>query len=1053
MNAPQHGVEAPGPSAAARFFFLRPLFALLFVAACILVGLVAVLNIVRESVPDLALAQATVTTSWPGADPATIEKEITNRLEKKLKTLKGLKRLRSASFNSFSVVAVEFRAEAQLGEAMQLLREKVADALPDLPRQAERPVIEQVSVNDTPILTVALGGELPDQALSRGARLVQKTLERVPGIRKVDASGLRDEVVLVQLLQERLLALQLSPEQVVEKIQDANLDLPWDTIETPDFSGEVRFYGRFRELADLAALPVARTASGRVVRLAEVAQVRRDLKRETSQVRVSFSGGGFRPAVDVAVQKAPGADTLAVIEAVKTELARLSGSLEWPHGLEYRITSDQSVIIRDKIGEVVSNGWQAMLCVFVVLFFMLSWREAIIAGLSIPLTFLGALGVIYFLGFTLNELVIIGMVLALGLLVDVFILMMEGLHEGVFVDRLSFEGAALRTVRTYAMPAFIGQLTTILALAPLFGIGGVDGKFIRVIPVAAITCLVMSFLIALLVDIPLARGFFGRGQRAPGKTRVDRITERASEALARWSLRAGLRNKGTSLGVSLAALLLFVLSLGAASRLPSLLYPKTDGRNLGITVELAPDATLQEARVAAEALGEILRPKPYLESVVAFAGKKSPLSRNSIGEALTPEEDKYLVGFSAVFTPLEQRERPAWAYLPELRRELEQGLRAFPGSLLVLTPELGGSTTEDPLQVEIVGDDLDVLRGIALQVQEALARVPGATDVRDTLGPARPDVKILPNREALDFHGIGHQSLARQIRLAMADEKVGTFPREGVLDDMDIRVGTAWAGRQGAPGGPTELEELVLLRAFRPDGRTVAFWPLVEEVVDRAPLAITHAEGLRSHGAGQDLGPHGGQILGDLEPELQRLQEGWPHDVRYRFRGEAEAQAETYGSAGLMLGVAMFLVFAALALQFGSFSQPLIIMFSVPCALIGTFGGFYALGMPFSFPAMIGVISLVGIVVNDAIVMIETMNLRLRGGEGVREAAAHGAAQRLRPIVSTTVTTVAGLVPLALSSPMWAPLCLAIIFGLLAATGIALLVVPCLFLLLTRAPA
>ncbi len=1037
-------------SRAARFFFLRPVFAVLFVAACILGGLLAAKNIVKESMPDLAMAQATVCTNWPGADPETIEKEVTNRLEKKLKTLKGLKRLRSASFNSFSVVAVEFRAEVNLVEAMQLLREKVADALPDLPRQAERPVIEEVSVNDTPILTVALRGELSALAMSRGARLVQKALERIPGVKKVDTAGLREEVVLVQLLQERLLALQISPEQVVEKIRDANLDMPWDTIETADFSGEVRFFGRFRDLADLAALPVARTASGRTVRLAEVAQVRRDLKRETSRVQVSLDGSAFHPAVDLAVLKAPGADTLAVIERVKAELEQLSRSVDWPWGLEYRITSDQSVIIWEKILEVVNNGWQAMLCVFVVLFFMLSWREALVAGLSIPLTFIGALGVIYFLGFTLNELVIIGMVLALGLLVDVFILMMEGMHEGVFMDRLSFEQSALRTVKIYGMPAFVGQLTTILALVPLFGIGGVDGKFIRVIPVAAITCLVMSFLIALLVDIPLSRGLFRGMKSAPGKTMIDRATEKAVAALARWSLAALVRNRWTAVGVSLATLLLFALSLVAASRLPSLLYPKTDGRNLGVTVELAPDTILEEARGVADKIGEVLRHKDYLESVVAFAGKKSPLARNSIGEALTPEEDKYLVGFSAVFTPLAEREQPAWAYLPALRQELEQALRFFPGSLLVLTPELGGSTTEDPVQVEIVGDDMDALRRISLQVQDALARVPGATDVRDNLGPARPDVKFLPDREAMDFHGIGHQSLARQIRLAMVDEKAGSFPREGVLDDMDIRVGTAWAGRKGAPGGPTELEDLVLLRAFRDDGRTVAFWPLLKPVVDRAPLAITHSEGKRSVTVmAKNSGRTVGEILGELQPGLEAMKAAWPLDVRYSFRGEVEAAATTYESAAAMLAVAIFLVFAALALQFGSFTQPLIIIFSMPFALIGTFGGFYALQMPFSFPAMIGVIALVGIVVNDAIVMVETMNRRREEGQSVREAAANGGAQRLRPILSTTITTVVGLTPLAWSSPMWSPLCLAIIFGLLAATLVSLLVVPCLYLVLT----
>lgn len=1050
-STPDTPPDVANASPLARFFFIRPIFAVLLTFMMVVAGLMAYISIVKEAAPDLAIPQATVQTEWPGADPETIEKQITNEIEKKIKSLRGLKRIRSASFNSLSVIAVEFRSDADLNQSMQLLREKVRDAEPDLPRDAQKPKIEQVSVDDTPILTISLFGHIDMAILARSAKYLQDKLEKVTGVKKVDIGGERKEVVRVQLNPGRIVSLGVSPTTVRDKIVSANLDMPWDELENDEMGATLRLFGRFRDLKDLEDLPIARLNSGRVVRLKEIATVRRDLAREKVRVALSWTGSEFQRSVDLSVLKVPGVDTLKTIEGIKAILAAESRKPDLPYGIEYRITSDQSDFIWEKLRAVFNNGWQAMLCVFVVLFFMLSWREALIAGLSIPVTFLGALLLVYALGYSLNELVIIGMVIALGLLVDVFILMMEGMHEGIFEKGYTFAQAALRTVRMYALPAFSGQATTILAMVPLFGIGGIDGKFIRIIPVTAICCLALSYVLALFVDVPLSRAVFSNVKKGIKKTRVDRLTEAITHHLSGWSLRTTVKNRWTALGVTSLAFLLFVLSLMGSGLLPSLLYPKADGRNLGITVELPPGTTLATSQKAADALGNILRHKPYLESVVKFVGQKSPLSRNSIGESLTPYEDSQYVGFSCIFTELEKREKMAFENLEDLREDLETALKPYPGSLLVMTPQTGGSTTEDPIQVEITGEDMDMLRQTSLEVQEALRSIPGASDIRDNLGPSQVDMKLKPNREALDFYDINQEDLAYQVRFAMTDEKIGKFPMPGTADDLDIRLGMAWPSRDGKPGGPTTLEELSMIRPFRPDGRTVSGLAVVDPIVGQAPICITHKGGQRAVTVlAKTENRTVTDILNDLAPLLKALKANWPAGTDYHFGGEAEASAETYASAAKMFLVAIFLVFALLAIQFGSFSQPFIIMITLPLAMIGTFGGFFLAWIPFSFPAMVGIISLVGIVVNDAIVMIETMNMHRQNGRSIRESAARGAADRLRPIVSTTVTTVVGLIPLSLSNPMWMPLCNAIIFGLISATFISQLVVPCLYLLLTR---
>ena len=1053
--APEYDIpEVASAGWAERFFILQPVVGLLLTVLIVAAGCMAYQGLVKESLPDLAIPQATVSTWWPGADPQTIEQEVTEELERELSGLRGLKRLRSASFGSYSLIAVEFVAEADLTDSMQRLRAKISDAEAQLPTGVETPTVTQVSVDDMPILSFALVGDVNTAILSRTAEDLEDRLERVPGINEVKIAGLRQEIVRIQLAPTRLAALGLSPTRVRDRIQQANLDMPWGEIESDELGATTRLYGRFRSVEDLRDLPVARldAGSGRVVRLGEVAEVRRDLEQESTRAALSHDGKPFRPAIEMSLTKVPAADTLQAIAAAKAELAAAVAGDDWPAALDTYILNDQSEQIWESLLRVFNNGWQAMIGVFLVLLVMLTWREALIAGLSIPLTFLGALAVLWLIGYTLNEMVLIGMVLALGLLVDVFILMMEGMHEGIYVARLSFPQAALWTVRRFALPAFAGQMTTILALSPLIAVSGTSGKFIRILPITTISCLVMSFVVALAIDVPLSRYILPR-KGSDRKTLADRVTLRLSAWLAALTARTTARNRWLAAAAVALSFALFGVAAFAFSRLPTQLYEQRDGRTLGVTVELAAGTTLDASQRCADLVGDLLQGEDYLKSVVKLTGKKSPLVQGSLGEALAPSQADYLVGFSCRFVPPERRDRAAFEYLDDLRAEVGAAVdRRFPGAQVQLSADTGQPTSADPVQIEVVGADMDVLRRLSKQVQNGLREIPGAVDVRDNLGNVQVDVRLKPKREALDFHGIGYADLAAQVRFAMGDQEIGQFAVGGTAEDLDIRMGTAWPSRGGDLGGPTRMEELVAVRAFKPDGTTVPVMAVVEPIVGTAPISITRQDGRRAIAVSSkvqgDRLPS--QILADFTPVLDRMQDQWPSGYEYRFGGEAEEAAEAFGSAGSALVVAMFLVFALLVLLFGSFAQPFIIVCTIPLALIGTFLGFWTLGMSFSFLAMIGVISLIGIVVNDAIVMVETMNDHLRRGHDVRTAATQGSADRLRPVLCTSITTIIGLVPLALSDPMWQPLCAAIIFGLVASTVLSLLVIPSLYLLLTR---
>ncbi len=1033
-----------------KFFFIKTNFSVLSLFLFVVGGLIAYDAMIKESTPDLEIPQAIVATAWWGASPELIEKEVTARIEQKIKSLKGLKLTRSGSQKSFSLISVEFLADADMQESMQLLTAKVAEAASEFPSGVEKSTIEKIAVSDIPIMTLAIYGDKNDEILNQTAFNVKNRLMRIPGMRKVEIIGARETVVQVMLRPERLGDLGISPTLVRERIQAANLDTPWGTFENKNFKADFKLSGRFDNLDDLKNLPVIRLGQGRIVRLGEIANIKKGLSQELTQAHNSQGGEAFKKSISFALYKIPGRDTIHLSKVALAELAAIQQSPSWPSWIHCQIASDESKQIKNNLSMVFNNAWQAMLAVFLVLMFLLTWREALVACLAIPVTFLGAVLILWGLGHTINEMVIVGMILALGLLVDDFILMMEGMHEAIYIKKLAFYEALKDTLSNFAVPSLSGSLTTIFVFLPLMAIGGLDGKFIRIIPLTTAICLVLSYLVSIFIALPLSGVVLKQVRTTSTPARIDLLTEKLSKKLYNWLMNNAVGSKKKA-GIWFAGILtMFVLTLIAVSLLPSQMYPKADGTNLGITVELPPSTRFEDSKKVANQLWEILREKPYFQSVTKYAGKKSPFAVDSISEMFGETMAPYLVGFSALFVPKNAREKLAFEYVEPLRQELEASLKTVPGAILIFTPQTGGSTSDDPVQVELYGNDMEVLRQISREVQNTLAKTPGATDVRNNLGAARNDVQFIPRRETLDFYEISQLELASQMRLAMLEEKVGKFKVKGIKDDLDILLGMAWPSRNGEFGTPTQWEELASIDIYNSQQKRIPLPALVDSKIDTAPLTILHKNKFRMVTVmAKTQGRTAVEIINQIRPALDTLQRSWPSGYRYHFAGEAESTQEISGSSGKAFVGGLFLVFATLVLLFGSYKQPFIIMFSVPFALIGTFGGFFLAWIPLSFPAMIGIIALVGIVVNDSIVMVETMNLHRNKGLSTPEAAARGGSDRLRPIISTTVTTIVGLVPLALSSPMWMPLCNAIIFGLLAATIISLILVPCLYLLLT----
>lgn len=1044
MSAPADD-DASGPF---RFFFTDFTFGSLLGILLVAGGLMAYQLMVKEANPDLAIPTVLVNTSWTGASPELVEQQVTTVLENELKTVPAVKTITSQSRTGQSSITVEFDADAPMEPSVQALRTKVASAAPRLPGEADAPIVEHISTSDVPVMTYVLFGQVSDAVLGNTAHDVKEHLEKLSAVRKVEIAGAREEEVRIIVNPLSLNAFDLSLTDLRQRIVEASSDTPVGALEGGPLAGDVTLAGRFADLDVLRSLPVKRLADGAsVVRLSDVAEIRRGLAPANSKTFVSFAGDTFASGVTLQVFQTPGADTLRSTDAMKAAIA----AFPFPAGIDTRITSDQSVIVSEKLSEVFVNGVQAVIAVVLVLVVMLSWREAAIAGLAVPITFLGALVALFAMGMTMNTIVIVGMVLALGLLVDVFILVMEGMHQGMKSRGLSFAGAARYTVKTFAAPAFAGQITTILALAPLLFLDGVSGKFIRLVPLTAIICLVISYLIAFLWAIPASRMLLDRKRkRPPAEAKpgpVDRAIGATGQALYGFLMRFSLRNRRLAAIWVALAVGLVAISLLFASRLGMIMYPPEDGRDIGITVALAPGTPLDETEAFGRRLADAIKNESYLDSVTLYIGQRSPYAgATSLGSIPGP----HVIGLSLKLTPLEARNgRFGFTYADDLRQALDPLVMATPGARMAIGADTGGPSSDGgAMVVKLTGTDLLGLKRTADNIKIALWQVPGAVEISDDMGDSRYKLDALPNRDAMSFFGVSLSGLARELSLAMSVTKIADFRAPGDAEDVPVRMGVAWPGNEGDAGAPRTPEDLANLRIRAGDGSAVSIASLVFPVPGSVPPVIRHENGertvtVRAVFAGDGLS----QAYATAWPEIGKIVQA-ADGVQLSLGGSAAEQQETASRMLQLFVLTFFLMFATLVLLFNSYRLPVIILVAVPFALIGTFTGFFVIGMPISFPAMVGIVSLLGIVVNVTIVMVETMMEHVRDGKSLAEAAAHGAADRLRPIVSTGMTTIAGLVLLSFASPMWQPLCYAIIFGLVAATIISAFVVPCLFLLL-----
>lgn len=1004
----------------------------LLIAAILLFGLVSIMQMPKESSPEVDIPVAVISTSLPGATAQNVEELVTNPIENQIQGISTIDALTSTSATGFSQIVVEFSPGSDTDDSVTDLQDRVERASSELPSDAGSPTVQKISFSDLPILSLSVSGDYDTAELKRYAEVIEREAESVGSVSRANVIGAPVPVVEVRLNSDRLAQFSITPSAVISAMQQANSEIPIGSITTGGGEYNLRFAGRLTTAGDIQQVPVT-TAGGRVVLVEDIATVSNTYERQSVLARLSTDGAPVQSAVSVQIFKLSGeGDILSITDEINSRIDALIGN-ELPGDLVIERTQDSAELIRTDLANLISSGAVTMVIIFFSLLAFLGWREAVLATLAIPTTFLSGFIVLNYLGLTINFLTLFSLILALGILVDAAIVVTEGISARLAAGDKPLE-AARNTIDEFAAPLTAGTLTTVFAFFPMLLAGGIIGEFIKSIPITVTVVLVAALFIALGIITTLASRFFA----ANGESRQPMTRDYIDRAYHWYSnyIDGLLKNAKRSKRFLITIIVLFVLAISAPfTALVSLeLFPPADMDTVTVGVELPAGTPLEETSRNVEALEEYLQESPYVASFATTVG-----SAANPGSVTTGTNSGNEAGI--IINLKEDREMTSTLLIPMLERDLNE----LTAATVSISQESAGPPQGSPVQVTLTGSSLTDLDAAAVEIASRLEEIEGTRNVDSGVSDVASDFVLDVNTSQAQRYGVTAQQAALLVRSAVSGLEGPVLKADG--EETQVRVLYSIAREQTSAGAAkidvTEIESLVVQT---PQGG-VPLSAFADVSLERGQSSIAHEDTERVITVSADVAE--GASAPAVTTQISRLYNDGeldlPDGVTLSFGGEAEDIQESFTDLFLSMIIGILLIFALLVWQFSSFRTPLIMLSTIPLAFIGVLGGLAITAQPLSFPAFIGVVALAGIVVNNAIILIDRIiRNRLEGTE--QTAAIQQAAEsRLQPILLTTITTVGGMIPLVFADPSWAPLAYAVIFGLLFSTVLTLVVVPLLY--------
>lgn len=1022
------------------FFIDNYKFTVLLIAAFLLGGFISMLQMTKESQPEIIVPVGVVRTIFPGASAEDVETLVTDVIEDKLASLDDVKKMTSASARGVSNITVEFFANTDVDEKIRDLKDQVDVAALDLPSRVEDPVVQQISFDDEPFFIVGMSGPFDVAQLGNYAETWKDEMESIPGVSSVQIFGDREREMQVIVDKVKLDQFGLSLQEITQAIQTANSDIPVGEIETAGAMYSVRFDGQLKTKEDIEQVPI-RALAEEVILISDIATVIDGYAEQAVIVRLSESGNPVQSAVSLRVFKQSGGDIIRLTDEMNKRSAVLMEEA-FPKELNIITTLDTAVYIQKDLSSLGRNGLGTVIIVSLLLALFLGWREASMAALSIPLTFLMTFLGLASIGYTINFMTLFSLILSLGILVDSTIVINEHLNKQV-QSGLAPLAAAKKSIRELQYPLIAGVLTTVFAFLPMLLASGIMGQFIKTIPVT-VTIVLLSSLFAALAIIPSMtvlllrhrlkkKGLAGAEQKNRFSHTFDRWRGMYRDQLGfLFAEKKARRLMG--LGIMLAFLASY--SLPAMGALPIELFAQAEQDRFFIEVEEPYGTPLDMTLATLVQVEEILRKDDRIANFITSVG---------IGSGAGSESSGGTAHLGSIQVNLKDADLRGNEKSYQIVDAYQQKLNAAIETSIEVTQEAYGPGNAAPVEVRVSGDDLAVLDQLAEEIEIMLEEIPGTQNVATSIVTSNGQFVVRMDREEAAYYGMTANNLALTLRTAVNGVDATTI--RNAEDDIDVVVRYGLNDDAFVPDAKANRTDISTLSSLTiaSQGRDIPLKRFAEIPLEANRTSIDHQDGERIVRISSYVqsGVTPGMIFAALQERITQMDipEGYMIDMG----GQDEDTRQTFEDMFRAMFLAILLIASLLILQFKSYTQAAIIMCTIPLALIGVFPGLLLMNVSLSFPGMIGIVALIGVVVNNAIILIDKINSNREEGLAFEQAIINAGSVRLEPIVLTTLTTVCGILPLALSEPIWAALGYALIYGLIFSTGLTLYVVPLLY--------
>ncbi len=1026
------------------FFITRFRVTLLAIIFILTAGLYSYKTIARETEPKVDIPMATIMTIWPGASSADVEKLITNKLETEIKSLDHIKKYTSSSLSGVSLITVEFDVESDKQVNLQKLRDKIDDATPKLPGTLpDDPSVSEISLSDVAVVNISLSGDFSWSELKRFAETLEDEFAGMNNVKDVNLLGVPEDEVHISLDPGKLEALNLSVNEVLQAVRAGHVDMPLGVMEIDGQSVEVTARAEYENTKEIASVPIT-VKNGATITLGDIGEVRQEF--ESFDVETYFQDEkGISPSVSIEVTKsAESGNVLIMVENILNRMEELKTQEAIPRSLNTTVTYNRADEVRESLDTLIKSGSQTVLLIMLIMFIFVGWKEALLASIVIPLSMLSAVVSMQISGGTFNGISLFALVLGLGLLVDNAIVIVESMSEAINKRHMTPEEAAEHTLKVFRWPLITGTATTVCAFLPMiFFISGIMGDYIAVIPNTVNAILLSALFIALWLLPSVGVRFF---KMFPPKKNRER---KGLQFVQSWyvsimkKVLSKKRHIFGTLGCSFLALV-FSLTLVITKQVPVEVFPSSDMPFFTADFEFPTGTDLSETRQLIKPISEQLRPflgtqkdgDVWIDSFVFTAGKSQSWDHHG-GSGLS---ESNVLGLSVYLTNKNKREIRSYDVFPKIK---EAVLPVIPEYVEDTFSELqaGPPTGEAAISVRLTGPDYSRLEELGRDLQKELKKLEGPLNVRDDSAEKVFQLTWTFDRDVLARFGLAPATIMETLRTAVNGTTVVKIT-EGD-EEIDVVTRINWEGNRDWDN-PSSLDVLNQISVKTPQGNFISLEQVAHPKLSSEVSLLRHRDGLRTLTVLADMkdGMPVSVIQSDINKAIKKLNR-LPGEM-IEMGGDSEEGDRLMGEMGVAMGIAVLLILVVLVTQFNSFWQAFTTLAMVPLSLTGVFVGFWLHGLTISFPTMIGIVSLAGIIVNDAIVLIDHINQNI-GEHNLqwKEAFIEAGRSRLQPIFLTSITTVVGLLPLSLSDEMWAGLGFAIIYGMSLSTILTLLLVPC----------